>query len=87
VRRDVILFVLLVALRLIELHGPEGQRIFINPEEVTSVREPRGLAQGHFPRGVRCLIYLTNRNFITVTEDCDTVRQRLQQTGDSHAWQ
>jgi len=66
---------LLVGLTLIDLHGPGGQLIGINPEEVTSVREP--MAKDHFARGVRCLVYLSNGNFITVTETCITVRKKL----------
>jgi hypothetical protein len=62
-------------LALIEVHGPTHQRIFINPREITSLREP--LLKDGFARGTRCLIYLTNRNFIAVTETCDQVRDKL----------
>jgi hypothetical protein len=67
---------LLVALlTLVEVHGPAHQRIYINPSEITSLREP--LAHDHFAKGTRCLIYLTNRNFIAVTETCEHVRKLL----------
>ena len=63
------------SITLIELHGPAGQIIYVNPAEVSSVREP--LATEHFVRGSKCLVYLTNRNFITVTENCLTVKKKL----------
>jgi hypothetical protein len=53
---------------LVELHRPDGSPILINPKQVTSLREPQ--AGGHFAKGTRCLIYLTNGNFVTVRETC-----------------
>ena len=67
---------ILSAIALIALHGPANQVIYINPQEITSVREP--LVTGHFARGTRCLVYLSNRNFITVTETCDEVKAKIQ---------
>jgi hypothetical protein len=63
------------SIALVELHGPAGQIIYVNPREVSSIREP--LQTGHFARGVQCLVYLSNRNFITVIEPCETVRLKL----------
>ena len=60
---------------LIELHGPANQVIFVNPAEITSIREPT--VADHFARGTKCLVYFSNRNFITVTENCITVRKKL----------
>ena len=62
-------------LALIELHGPGGHRIYVNPNEITSIREPQ--TKGGFTKDARCLVYLTNRNFITVRETCEQVRQKL----------
>jgi hypothetical protein len=61
---------------LVELHRPSGAPIYINPDQVTSVRTPEN--GGHFARGTRCLIYLTNGNFITVREACAEASQILQ---------
>jgi hypothetical protein len=66
---------LALATLFVELHGPGGQGIYVAPTQVTSIREP--LASGHFARGVHCLVYLSNRNFVTVTETCDAVRLKL----------
>jgi hypothetical protein len=60
---------------LVELTGPGGQRIYINPQEVTDVRDPT--SQTHFARGTRCLIFLTSRNFVAVVEPCAEVRSKL----------
>lgn len=68
---------LLMAIALIQLTSPQHQQIFINPAEVTSIREPRG-AGVHFAPGVKCLIVMVNRNFITVTETCEEVRKQLE---------
>jgi hypothetical protein len=66
----------LVALMLIQFTGPDGQRIDINKDEVTSVREPRG--QGtHFAAGVHCLIVMSSGKFIALHEDCEEVRMKL----------
>ena len=63
-----------IAVTLIRLTGPAGQRIDINPADVTSIREPRGVDRGHWVAGTRCLVVMVNGKFIAVTEDCDTVR-------------
>jgi len=77
---------LLVALDLVELHGPDGkQRIWLAPSQVTSIREPHaGIEAGHFAPGTRCLIFMTNKNFIAVHEHCVDVRTKLIA---SPAWQ
>ena len=69
------MWLLAALLALIELHGPGGHRIYVNPNQITSLREPQ--TKGGFTKDARCLIVLTNRNLITVTETCDQVRQKL----------
>ena len=64
-------WLLLVNLSLITVHGPDGdQEITINVAEITSIRQPREGAQGHFAPGTNCLIYMTNGNFIATNETC-----------------
>ena len=65
---------ILSAITLVELHGPTGQIIWVNPQEVTDVREPT--ATQHFARGTKCLVYLSN-HFVTVTENCIAVKKKL----------
>ena len=69
---------LTVGATFVEFSGPGGQRIYVAPDMVTSVREPTGLESGHWAKGIKCLMTMTNRNLITVTENCDEVRRRLQ---------
>jgi hypothetical protein len=64
------------AVAFIQLTGPDGrQHIDVNPAQVTSVRDPR--AAGHFAKGTKCIVFMSNGNFIAVAEDCDAVRQKL----------
>lgn len=66
------------AMTLVELHGPTGQRLELNPAEVSSLREPIDI-KGHWARGTHCIVVMANGGFIAVTEDCDTVKQKLQE--------
>lgn len=68
-----------IGLTLVELHGPDNQRIWVNPEEVTNVRDPRGVNTGHWPPGTHCLLFMVSGNFIAVVERCDEVRRKLEQ--------
>jgi hypothetical protein len=58
----------------IVLHAPDGLRITVNHEEISTLRDPRG---GHFAPGVHCVLVMTNRSFIGVVETCDDVRHLL----------
>ena len=64
----------MAAFHLILLHGPDGQEIDINPREIASLREPSSVSEGHFPKGVRCVVIMTNGRFNLVREDCHTVK-------------
>ena len=63
------------AVELIELHGPEGQRAFVNTLSISSLREPfdRDL-RTHFARGTRCVVVLMSGRFMAVRESCDEIR-------------
>jgi len=63
-----------LAFHLIQLHGPGGQEIDINPHEIASLREPSSISEGHFPKEIRCVVIMTNGRFNLVKEDCHTVR-------------
>ncbi len=69
---------LLVELKLVEMHGPDGQQIFINANEITSLRQPLASSREHFAQGVRCQVFLSNGNFVTTQETCREVRDSLQ---------
>jgi len=67
---------LLSAIALIELHGPTGQSIWVNPQEITSLREPLASNQAHYPRGTRCTVVMVNGS-IAVHDTCTQVRDRI----------
>ena len=64
------------SIALVELHSPDGRQvIYVNPEEVSSIREPQ--VRSHLAPGARCILFVTNGNFIAVHEDCVAVRKKL----------
>jgi len=65
----------LVALRLIQFTGPDGQTVVINPDEIVSVRSPR--STDHFGPGIQCLIFTVDGKYISVKEACSQVRETL----------
>ena len=64
----------IAAFHLIQLHGPGGQEIDVNPHEISSVREPSEGSESHFPKEIKCLIFMTNGKINAVLEDCKTVK-------------
>lgn len=61
---------------LIDLTGPRGQVILLNPETVVTVRTPRG--HDHFAQGSRCLVNTLDGKFVAVQESCMEVRRRIE---------
>ena len=61
----------------IEVHGPDGQRAFLNPRAISSLREPIGTDLKHFTGRVRCVVVTTNGKFIAVVEACTDIRDVL----------
>ena len=67
-----------VFLELIEVHGANGQRMWINVAEITTIREPReGDLRAYFASGARCIVVMVNAKFIATQESCDTIRARV----------
>ena len=65
---------------LLRLHGPAGQEIDVNPNEISSLREPQKGTEGHyFAHGTHCLVKMTNGNTNIVAEDCATVRTMVEE--------
>jgi uncharacterized protein YlzI (FlbEa/FlbD family) len=68
-----------VVLQLVAFQTLDGRDVYINPTHIVSVSEAR---DENDPRKAltakaRCVITLTNGKFITVVEDCASVRDRL----------
>lgn len=71
-------FSLLVGIQLLEVHGPDGQLVYINPAEISSLRQPTNADLGrYFPRTVHCIIVTTNGKFVAAVEMCNVLRDRL----------
>ena len=68
---------LLLALNLVEFTGPDKQMVEVNPDEIVSIREPRGEVQAHFHKDVKCLIFMSDGKFIGVIENCHVVVEKL----------
>jgi hypothetical protein len=71
-------FVAILIATLVEIAGPDGQRIWVNPSQVISVRTPRGTETGHWPRNTRCLLLTMDSRLIVSSESCEDVRRKLQ---------
>ena len=75
---------LLIAASLIVLHAPDGQVIYLNPDQVTNLRKPRGVNEGHFIRGTNCLVFTTDGKYFSTVEHCIEVEKLLKgSTGKS----
>ena len=72
-------FAAFIAFHLIQLHGPDGQEVDVNPHEVASLREPGAVPEGHLPKGTRCVVIMTNGRFNSVKEDCSTVKTLVEE--------
>ena len=60
------------------LHGPDRQVIYLNTHEITTIREPTAANRRHFVAGTRCVVVLTNGNFVAVQEGCEVVHARVE---------
>jgi hypothetical protein len=70
----------LLAVAFVELHGPSGQVLEINPALVSSIRQPLDVAgPRHWAHGTRCVIVMSNGMFLAVSEDCPTAIKLLGQ--------
>jgi hypothetical protein len=69
---------LIAGISLVELHSPNGQRIEINPSQVSSVRQPVDIGGHQWGKGTHCILVMGNGGFIAVTERCEDVRSKLQ---------
>jgi hypothetical protein len=72
----------LLALSLVVLTGPQGQKIEINPHAVVTIRTARN-ERGTFAPGIKCLIHTADGKIVHVIEDCEMVRLALQRGKES----
>jgi len=74
-----LLLTVVIAMKLLRLHGPTGNEIDINPHEISSLREPSEGSEGHFGPGTQCLIFMTNGKVNAVTEHCENIRGMIEE--------
>lgn len=66
---------LLATIELVALHGADGQSVWVNVAEITSIRSPLSSdLDQHFARGVHCVVVTSNGKFVATRESCDEVR-------------
>jgi hypothetical protein len=70
---------ILIALHFIFVHGPDGQRVELNVNEISSVREPRDTEGQHFAKGTNCLVFMTNGKWFGTKEECDVVLDKIKE--------
>jgi len=61
----------------ITLHAPNGDKIDINPDSITSMRDraSQNDADGRLmAKGIECMINLSDGKYVSVVEHCDQVR-------------
>ena len=69
---------LLIALDLLEVHGPDGQIALVNVNEIASIRAPTAADLGrHFAKGAKCVLLTTDGKFLAVVETCAEIRKAL----------
>jgi uncharacterized protein YlzI (FlbEa/FlbD family) len=67
----------IITFHLIVAHQPNGQELFINPDEIVALRaQPQ--TEGHLKEGVRCIVSTTDGKFLTVTEECQVIQMELE---------
>jgi hypothetical protein len=71
---------ILAALHLILVQGPDNQRILLNVDEISSIREPRAGSEGHFGPNVKCLVIMANSRLVGTLETCDTIQRKIEGT-------
>lgn len=73
--------IVLIALHLVLLTTVDGHEVAINPAQVTTMYAAKDdEANKLFVNSVRCVIGLTDGKFVTVAENCNTVKQLLEES-------
>jgi uncharacterized protein YlzI (FlbEa/FlbD family) len=65
-------------LLLITVHGPTGVEIDVNVAQITSIRRPEAIENGHFAKNVKCVLVMTNGKLITTLEECEEVIKKIE---------
>lgn len=72
---------LTVASLLIALHNVDGEEILVNPTYITTLHPTKeSMSKGPnslITKGVNCVVGFSNTKFISVVEDCETIRKAM----------
>jgi hypothetical protein len=68
------------AVALVLLHMIDGRVVLINPKQVTQLLStpPAGGPNKVLPDAVQCVVRLSDGSYLSVAEDCDTVRRLME---------
>jgi hypothetical protein len=66
-----------VATALVQLTGPAGHPLYLNPGEISSLRSPTDVSGGHLAPGVECVVIMTNGKANAVRQTCNQVEQLI----------
>jgi uncharacterized protein YlzI (FlbEa/FlbD family) len=72
----------MITLQLIVFQTLDGRDVHVNPKHVVSISEPsedRDPKEKLLTDKVHCVINLTNGTKVSVAENCDSVRRRLEE--------
>lgn len=74
------MMLILAAVELITLHLVDGRAAVINPQQVTQMQQPReeGQSGKQLHGSVKCVIRFTDGGYLSVAEDCATVRKLME---------
>lgn len=66
---------------LLVLHTLDGRDVYVNPNAIVTITEARreGDPKKQTTDRVHCVITLSDGKAVTVEEDCDSVRRRLEE--------
>jgi hypothetical protein len=72
---------ILIVLHLLVVQTLDGREIVINPREIISLSEARDAEDPgkHYTDAVRCVIDTTDGKLITVAEECESIRLRMEE--------
>jgi hypothetical protein len=67
----------LVTLQFIIFRTLDGRDVSTNVAHIVSVARAKDPGKSTFSSNVHCVITLLDKNFVSVAEECDSVRKRL----------
>ena len=68
----------LAQMSFVILRTLDGRDVHVNPRQVVSVAKPSPTGKA-FDTKVHCVVYMTDGKFISIAEECDSIRRRLEE--------